>query len=671
MKHLIRSICILVFLPSIPACHQGEGPDTSPGFYEGHLQTLIYDYDDGSHATKHYLLTDEGERFELANFPGADQERRQRLSLGLRAGSTIRPLQTDEPVRIEATSLDEKTLHIHEVESKLGPTLTQDAAFAPKSRSVPVFMVLTWGSGGDKAMDTSKRVMQEVRDSFIKASYGERDLNIDGDADGTPDVVGPISVSGGGCQSDSWARAADQVAQREHNVDFSKYSHRVYVFSSRQGCGWSGLAALSCVIPGSSRCRAWLNTLSGGVFFHELGHNLGMGHASKGGSEYGDNSDPMGSASYIHFNAAHTDQMGWFDPFKSAIRKPLRRKETVNLYPMGVNPEDGNTRTVKYSQGSTTWYLSYRNREGLDRNLRDRSYVDRVSVHSLSRSKTNIVKVLGDGDSWTSPDGKFKATVAPGEDSGYKVLQLAYADGADSEAIRITTQPASKTVAAGSEVTLSVESTGKDLKWQWFHNDQTIRGATEQTLVLDAVQADQTGRYRVEISDALETVVSDDAIIRTEDQPELEIIESPADRTISTGGQVNLTVTARGSGDLTYQWYKDDKPLRNTDHPTLTIDGVDEDDSGTYHVTVSDMIDSIDSDPARLQVTPEGKFTTISVDVSAPDRDEDSGDISRDLVLGFGNLEQGRCRLPETGEKTCTFDVETSRLPGEARLWVE
>ncbi len=122
-------------------------------------------------------------------------------------------------------------------------------------------------------------------------------------------VVGPYTLDAAStdpCDDYAWARAADSQAAAA-GVDVSAYARKVYVLPSST-CPAAGLAELA-VTPS----RAWVFTCDvPHVYAHELGHNLGMQHASTETSEYGDNSDIMGmQGGLMPLNAPHKAQMGW------------------------------------------------------------------------------------------------------------------------------------------------------------------------------------------------------------------------------------------------------------------------------------------------------------------------------------------------------------------------
>jgi hypothetical protein len=155
---------------------------------------------------------------------------------------------------------------------------------------------------------------------YSEESYGDVSLtgklHADGDVFGWYTIPGPTA----GCDVDAWATQAKAAAAAD-GFSATGYQHIVYAFPYQASCGgWAGLGEL----PGR---QSWMNgNTSVRVVAHELGHNMGLHHASSltcsaGGAtvaysstcspdEYGDPFDVMGSSSR-HNNAWHLKQIGF------------------------------------------------------------------------------------------------------------------------------------------------------------------------------------------------------------------------------------------------------------------------------------------------------------------------------------------------------------------------
>ena len=111
----------------------------------------------------------------------------------------------------------------------------------------------------------------------------------------------------------------------------------------------------------------------------------------------------------------------------------------------------------------------------------------------------------------------------------------------------ITQQPKSQSVLIGSTATFTVGYTGTPpLAFQWRRNDIGIPGATSPTLVINNVQSANAGTYTVRISNSLNSVTSDPAML-TAVSGQFSAI------TVTTNGvQVNVQVNVQGEAGGNY-----------------------------------------------------------------------------------------------------------------------
>ena len=240
-------------------------------------------------------------------------------------------------------------------------------------------------------------------------------LPADTDGDGQPDVFGPYTINyyNSTCNYYNWASAAEAAAQAD-GVDLSLYRHRVFVLprsSELPACSWAGVANVGC----GTFCRAWIAGSTGMIYAHELGHNLSMAHAATDpendsviNSEYGDYSDPMGSSgsNWYVFNAAHTDQMGWYNGIPGAISTVIS-SGTFNLAAIGLDPTsvNGVPFMLKIAKPNTNdlYYLSYRQPVG-NYNQLSSNYTKGINIHRYKGSGygyTTHIKTLINGETFT------------------------------------------------------------------------------------------------------------------------------------------------------------------------------------------------------------------------------------------------------------------------------
>ncbi|HEX2967521.1 MAG TPA: immunoglobulin domain-containing protein [Bacteroidales bacterium] len=169
--------------------------------------------------------------------------------------------------------------------------------------------------------------------------------------------------------------------------------------------------------------------------------------------------------------------------------------------------------------------------------------------------------------------------------------------------ITITSQPVSKNVCSGNDVTFSVEAGGDDLSFQWQFNTVNIGGATFADYTISGASALNAGNYRCIISsDECGTRISSSATLVV--TPVTAITTQPVSlKNACVGTNVSFSVTASGSG-LTYQWYKDGAGMgAGFTSSSLNLINVSSASAGSYTCYVTGSCGTVQvSDPGRLTI---------------------------------------------------------------------
>ena len=255
---------------------------------------------------------------------------------------------------------------------------------------------------------------------YREASFNLLSWPADTNGNGAPDVFHvAINDAGNDCDTTTWRSLADSAATTA-GANLSLYQHRVYVLPSTVACQWAGYAQIGC----GSACWAMVSTCDrGDVYAHELGHNLGMYHASfdlnddggvdgtcpwggwSGGGEYCDDSDFMGISTNVwrQTNGPHKSQMGWVPASK------IVDATTAGTYALAPLETDPATTTLPLllrvaRPAGGFYYLSYRRAVGYDAAMRS-SYVDRTSIHANPGGNTLLVKFIADGETFDDASG--------------------------------------------------------------------------------------------------------------------------------------------------------------------------------------------------------------------------------------------------------------------------
>jgi len=188
----------------------------------------------------------------------------------------------------------------------------------------------------------------------------------------------------------------------------------------------------------------------------------------------------------------------------------------------------------------------------------------------------------------------------------------------------ISAQPSALTRTLGSIGSFTITASGNGtLSYQWQKNGVNvansgghISGATTATLTDSSVAAADTGTYTVIVSNTLNgttSIITSTGAFLTVNAPP-SISTQPVAITKTVGAIGSLTVTASGSGVLSYQWQKNGVNVANSPGhisgvtTAILIDSaVAVVDSGTYIVVVTNTLNSTVS-----STTSGGAYLTVN-----------------------------------------------------------
>jgi Immunoglobulin domain/Immunoglobulin I-set domain/Abnormal spindle-like microcephaly-assoc'd, ASPM-SPD-2-Hydin len=175
----------------------------------------------------------------------------------------------------------------------------------------------------------------------------------------------------------------------------------------------------------------------------------------------------------------------------------------------------------------------------------------------------------------------------------------------------ITAQPANQTVTTGQTATFSVTATGTSpLSYQWLKNGAAISGATSATYTTPATAAsDNNAQFTVTVTNSVSSVTSSAATLTVNIPP--TISAQPASQTVTVGQTATFSVTASGSGTLTYQWKKNGTAISGATSASYTTPATVASDNGSsFTVTVTSSTGSVTSNAATLTVNAPPSITT-------------------------------------------------------------
>ncbi|HNP75489.1 MAG TPA: Ig-like domain-containing protein [bacterium] len=217
--------------------------------------------------------------------------------------------------------------------------------------------------------------INSVNAVYKQASNNQLAFKPDTNGDGKNDIAGPFTLNFSTtdpCDYYVWANEA-KAAATAAGYDLSLYQHILHIMPRTSSCNFSGVANLGC----TSQCQAWVIYPDTGIATHELGHNLGMRHATLDANfdgipenEYGDDSDFMGLAwgGLRLNNAAFKHRMGWLDYVPDKV-VTINSSGTYKISALEADPL-----TVPFPQiikiaipnSDYHYYLSFRGNIGYD-----------------------------------------------------------------------------------------------------------------------------------------------------------------------------------------------------------------------------------------------------------------------------------------------------------------
>jgi hypothetical protein len=167
----------------------------------------------------------------------------------------------------------------------------------------------------------------------------------------------------------------------------------------------------------------------------------------------------------------------------------------------------------------------------------------------------------------------------------------------------ITGQPANQTVSAGQAASFSVAATGTaTLTYQWKKNGAAIGGATSASYSTPATTSSDSGaQFTVTVTNSFGNATSNAATLTVNVPP--VISAQPASQTVSVGQTATFSVTATGSGSLTYQWKKNGASISGATSASYATPATAASDNGaSFTVTVTGTSGSVTSNAATLTV---------------------------------------------------------------------
>jgi hypothetical protein len=174
---------------------------------------------------------------------------------------------------------------------------------------------------------------------------------------------------------------------------------------------------------------------------------------------------------------------------------------------------------------------------------------------------------------------------------------------------RILEPPRPQTRVIGEPAVFKVVAEGTPpLSYQWLFDGTRLVRETNAMLMIPSVSMNHQGKYWVEIRNALGTVTSTSVALTVLTPP--FIITQPKSQDARINDTVTFIAEAGGTQPLSYQWLRNGVLIPGETKNTLTIEGVQPQDGGSYRVVVANAAGAVQSEIALLRV--DGPFRFLS-----------------------------------------------------------
>jgi len=150
-------------------------------------------------------------------------------------------------------------------------------------------------------------------------------------------------------------------------------------------------------------------------------------------------------------------------------------------------------------------------------------------------------------------------------------------------------------------VTFTVSATGTTpLSYQWRFGSTNIADATASSYTRVNVQASHAGNYSVIVANSAGSLTSSNATLTVVVPP--IITAQPQNQTATQGLNATFTVTASGTGPLTYQWLFNAVNIDGATSSAYTRSNVQPTDAGAYSALVTNPAGAATSSNAMLSL---------------------------------------------------------------------
>ena len=140
------------------------------------------------------------------------------------------------------------------------------------------------------------------------------------------------------------------------------------------------------------------------------------------------------------------------------------------------------------------------------------------------------------------------------------------------------------------------------ISYQWTKNSTQISGAINNNYEIVSVSETDFASYAVTASNAVGSISSSSVVLKINKAPTISY--QPQNVSGYIGEKTFFNVAAQGDPSPSYQWAKDGVEISGANFSVYNINSLKDSDAGIYTVNVSNIVASVLSNSAELQVGP-------------------------------------------------------------------
>ncbi len=327
-------------------------------------------------------------------------------------------IRTGDRIRVRGRPLD-NTLTVAALEGESEFEIVQPAVSlavaSGEQRMIVILISFTNAPCTYSPVTVSNWLFRTSGGNSVDGAYRESSL---GAMWFTGTVVGPYVINANvNVYDDAKWRTLANAAATAAGVNLNAYNRRVYTTDNFKAASWAGLGT----IGGNPSWAMIKNANATVIYVHELGHNVGMGHAGTDFNNdgvidqaYGDNSCPMASPyAWREFNAAYKVLMGWRTASKIIANPTSGTYRLAGVEKAFATMTDKQIISISVPGSSWGYYISFKIPVGYDASL-GTTYSNKLFIHRLQNGvvggNSRLIDTLVDNETFSDASAAFKVT---------------------------------------------------------------------------------------------------------------------------------------------------------------------------------------------------------------------------------------------------------------------